>query len=132
MKTQHVLVVLTLTNLVLLVFLLGRSALPAAAQDGLPVLRGSALEIVDAQGNVRASITVNPPEVVDGRAYPESVLLRLKGDPYGGPGVKLDVSSEKAALRLAGGSGAVELRSDRNEHFVRVIDGDGKEQRLGQ
>ena len=132
MKSQHALWALTLVNVVLLVSLLWRSATPVSAQDGSTVLRGSALEIVDAQGNVRASITVNPPEVVDGRAYSESVLLRLKGEPYGGPGVKLDVSSEKAALLLGSGSGAVELRSGRDDHFVRVTDGDGVERRLGR
>jgi hypothetical protein len=133
MKLQHALVVLTLTNLALLLFLLGRSAAPVLAQGALSVLRGGALEIVDAQGVVRASITINPPEVVDGRSYPESVLLRMLGDPRGGPSVKLDVSSAKAALRLADGSeiGAVELRSERAEHFVRVIDAQGQEQRLG-
>jgi hypothetical protein len=134
MKAQHALVLLTLTNLALLLFLLGRTAEPVVAQDGLPVLRGSALEIVDAQGRVRASITVNPPTVVDGQPYPESVLLRMLGDPRGGPSVKLDVSSAKSALRLADGSeiGAVELHSERSEHFVRVIDAQGQEQRLGR
>ena len=77
MKAHHALVLLTLTNLALFVFLLARTAAPVVAQDGLPVLRGSALEIVDAQGRVRASITVNPPTVVDGQSYPESVLLRV-------------------------------------------------------
>ena len=86
---------LTLTNLALLVFLLARTATPVVGQDTLPVLRGSALEIVDAQGRVRASITVNAPTVVDGQSYPESVLLRMLGDPSGGPSVKLDVSSAK-------------------------------------
>jgi hypothetical protein len=133
-KTQHALVLLTLANLALLVFLLAQAAAPAFAQDELQVLRGSALEIVDAQGRVRASITVNPPTVVDGQSYPESVLLRMLGDPRGGPSVKLDVSSAKSALRLADGSeiGAVELRSARAEHVVRIIDGQGEEQRLGR
>jgi hypothetical protein len=128
---QPTLWALTLANAVLLVSLLWRTASPVSAQDGIGVLRGSALEIVDTQGHVRASITVNPPEVVDGRAYPESVLLRLR-DPHGGPGVKLDVSSEKAALRLAGGSGAVELRAGGDDHFVRVTDGQGQQHRLGR
>lgn len=134
MKLQHALVVLTLTNLALLLFLFGRSATPVLAQDRLPVLRGSALEIVDAQGVVRASITINEPTVVDGRSYPESVLLRLRADAHGGPGVKLDVSSEKSGFRLAGGSdgGAVDLRASRDADFVRVTDAQGREQRLGE
>jgi hypothetical protein len=135
MKLQHALVVLTATNVALLLILLGRSAAPVVAQAGpLPVLRGSALEIVDAQGVVRASITINPPEVVDGKSYPESVLLRLRGDGQGGGGVKLDVSSEKAGLRLVGGSegGAVDLRASRDGQLVRVTDAQGREHLLGQ
>lgn len=134
MKLQHALVVLTVTNVALLLFLLGRSATPVLAQHGLPVLRGSALEIVDAQGVVRASITINPPEVVDGQSYPESVLLRLRADAHGGPGVKLDVSSEKSGLLLGSGSerGAVHLRASRDDPFVRVTDAQGRQQQLGQ
>lgn len=55
MKTQRSLILLTLTNLALLGFLLARTAEPVGAQDRPAVLRGSALEIVDAQGRVRAT-----------------------------------------------------------------------------
>jgi hypothetical protein len=132
MNLQRVLVLLTAINLALLAFLLTRTAPVVSAQETLPVLRGSALEIVDSQGRVRASIMVNPPTVVDGQQYPESVLLRMLGDPAGGPAVKLDVSPRSSGLRLADGSGigAVELKSQRSAHAVRVIDEQGREQRL--
>ncbi|MFL5417346.1 MAG: hypothetical protein ACJ78Y_15195 [Myxococcales bacterium] len=57
---------LTAVNLALLVFLLARTH-PAEAHDGAPpVLRGSGLSIVDAQGRVRASIMMQPED----RAHP--------------------------------------------------------------
>ncbi len=59
MKTQQLLVVLTVVNLSLLVYSLAK---PGAvdAQAIAPVLRGRGLEIVDDQGRIRASITVIP------------------------------------------------------------------------
>jgi len=61
----------------------------------LPVIRGRALEIVDDQGKVRASLSVLPedPKVMwKGKPYPETVLLRLMS-PDGRPNVKLGASS---------------------------------------
>jgi len=71
MKTQRLLVVLTLVNLALLIFTLARTR-PASAEVS-PVLRGRALEIVDERGRVRASIGVLPAEAQEH----ETVLLRL-------------------------------------------------------
>jgi len=59
MKTQQLLIALTIVNLGLLVFSLAQPR-SAAAQGVVPVLRGRALEIVDDRGRVRASITVFP------------------------------------------------------------------------
>ena len=129
MKLQRFLLVLTAANLVLLVFLLSRLG-PIEAQGRLPVLRGSALEIIDAQGRVRASIAVNPPVVVDSQAYPESVLLRL-GDVNGGQIVKIDASTRGTGLRLSDGSGgAVALAANVTGNSVRVTAKDGREQLL--
>jgi len=55
MKTPRSLIALTLVNLALLVFTIVQQLRPAFAQGESPVLRGRALEIVDAQGRVRAN-----------------------------------------------------------------------------
>jgi hypothetical protein len=78
MKMQRLLITLSGLNLLLLLFLLGQIR-PAAAQDIAPVLRGRALEIVDQQGRVRASIT----------SYANIVVFRLQ-DVNGKPTVKLE------------------------------------------
>jgi len=96
MKTQRFLLALTVVNMVLLLFLWAQ-ARPAAAENSAPVLRGRALEIVDDQGRVRASITVEPQ--VGTNSYPETVLFRMS-DPNLRPVVKLTASVEGAALGL--------------------------------
>jgi len=59
MKTQQVMIALTLANAGMLLFSLARPR-HAAAQDAAPLLRARALEIVDDQGRVRAEIKVFP------------------------------------------------------------------------
>jgi hypothetical protein len=55
MKTQQLLVTLTVANAGMLVFSLSQPH-RTAAQDVAPVIRGRALEIVDDHGRVRAEI----------------------------------------------------------------------------
>jgi hypothetical protein len=108
MKIQAGLIVLTLLNLALLIFTTAQLRPALAATDPAPVLRGRALEIVDDQGKVRASISVYPAKTQEsGEAYPETVLLRLITE-RGRPSVKLSVSEEFAGLALAGPSGTKE------------------------
>ena len=127
MKVQRLLIALTIVNLVLLVFVLAQIQ-PAIAQGIAPVLRGHALEIIDEQGRVRASITVNPPVTVDSRLYSESVLLRLS-DPRGGPGVKIDVDKDHAGLRLGDGAETgIDVHAKVTGSFVRVTNTDGRTQ----
>ena len=128
MKTQRLAIALTMMNLVLLVFLLAQIR-PATAQGVAPVLRGNALEIVDDAGRVRASISVHPPEIVNSRQYSEAVVLHLF-DPRGGPGIKIDVNKERAALGLADGSetGRVEVHANPRGSFVKVTNADGRTQ----
>jgi len=102
MRTQRRAVVLAAVNLVLLVMLLGQYR-PVAASDIAPVLRGRSLEIVDAQGRVRASIKIEPSTTVDSQNYPEAVVFRLRDGEDAAPGVKLDTSREGAGMSLAGG-----------------------------
>jgi len=90
MQIQRVLAVLTVLNL-------GCSSSAGANASGGGEERrlgaaGSALEIVDNQGRVRASIKLHPED----RAYPETVMFRLI-DQNGRPEVKLGASVDVAA-----------------------------------
>ena len=81
MRTQQVMIALTVANVGMLIFSLAQPH-PTAAQDIAPVLRGRALEIVDDHGRVRAEIKVLPAQptlkMPDGTTgYPETVQLRL-------------------------------------------------------
>ncbi|HET9464277.1 MAG TPA: hypothetical protein VFO71_02005 [Gemmatimonadales bacterium] len=110
MKNQPFLVGLSVVNLVLLAFLLVSHTAPVLAYQRVPVLRGSALEIVDDRGRVRASIKVQPAETFEptGRKYPETVVLRLI-DPRGRPEVKIAASEEGGGLSLVGSSDETRL-----------------------
>ena len=131
MKTQRVAIGLTIVNLVLLIFLVAQIR-SADAQDVAPVLRGRALEIVDAQDQVRAQIVVHGPETVNGKTYPETVLFRM-ATAQRAPLMKLTVSEDGSALGLSDDSqpGGIELRANRNKgNFVKVVNRDGREQTI--
>jgi hypothetical protein len=108
MKSQRLLVVLTVLNLVLLAFLLAQTRVHIGLQgirvwtniDG-SVLRGRALEIVDDQGRARAAITLHPAN--QAASYPETVILRLI-DQNGRPSVKLSTSERGGLLALVSDS----------------------------
>lgn len=130
MKTQRLALILTLLNLVLLLILFAHNYTAVVAKEQLPVLRGRALEIVDSQGRVRASISVEPAVTMNGRTYPETVLLRLT-DPKYGPLVKLEASAAGSALGLSDDAeGGVQLFAKSERNFVRVVDAEGHEQIL--
>ena len=111
MKNQRVLNILTLLNLGILIFVLFHQVGRVEASSPVTVLRGSGLEIVDAQGKVRASIQVAPEGpargadgrvVKDAKIVPETVLFRLIR-PDGRPSVKISTSEQGSALTLGGG-----------------------------
>ena len=108
MNIQRILVVLTLVNLAILVFVLTELRPATAAGEIAPVLRGRALEIVDEQGKVRASIAVYPASTQkNGERNPETVLLRLITE-RGRPSVKIGASEQTAGLAFAGPTGTKE------------------------
>jgi hypothetical protein len=136
MRVERIAVSLTVINLLLLFVLIARQMQPAVAQDPklaaeniAPILRARALEIVDEQHRVRAMIAVMPPSMVDGKAYPETVLLRLI-DPQSGPLVKITAAvdgsglmltddSDRGVLALArDGSGTVKLQGTEGREKV--------------
>lgn len=105
MQTHRLLIVLTAVNLGLLSYQAIQPRLAVASTVDVPgVLRGRALEIVDAQGRIRASISVLPedPKVLwKGKPYPETTLLRLIS-PDGRPNVKLGASRSGSGLVIGG------------------------------
>src|ERR1043165_7209981 len=101
MKTQRLLIVLTLVNLGMLIFILARVRPAVAAVGIVPVLRGRSLEIVDEQGRLRASLSVLPASTSkQGDRYRETVLFRLITE-LGRPSVKIGASEQSAGMSLA-------------------------------
>lgn len=125
MKAQLVAIAVTLINLVILTLVLTQLR-PAHAQQTATVLRAQGLEIVDRQGKIRASITIQPPVVVDGKKYPETVLLRLIA-PNGKPMAKLGGTESGAGLTLIDSSDeGLLLRGDNEGSYIKITQ-NGKE-----
>jgi hypothetical protein len=139
MKNTHALATLTLVNLGMLVFVLSRLTAPVQASGVEEVLRGRALEIVDAQGKVRASISVMPegparrpdglPTEHGDRIFPEAVVLRLIR-PDGRPSVKIATTEQGSGIDLSGGIDPtyMVLSSDGGETSLTLTDKDGHRQ----
>lgn len=138
MNTQRVLIVLTLVNLGILAVLTFSQIRTAQASGSAPVLRGSGLEIVDAQGKVRASIQVapaGPRRFADGsvekngKIFSETVLLRLIR-PDGRPSVKIETSEKGSGLSLGGGVDPtyVVFNVKGGEPSLALTNKDGKQQ----
>ena len=130
MKIQRLLIVLTLVNLALLIFTLAQ-ARPTSA-EGVSVLRGRALEIVDERGRVRASVNVLPAGTQpNGETYPETVLLRLI-TKRGRPSVKIGASEQAAGVSFAGPTNTkdtyVILEAKGTASSLRLRNEDGREQ----
>jgi hypothetical protein len=131
MKIQRLAIVLTLINLVILTLVLAQSR-PTEAQGASQVLRGRALEIVDDQGRVRASLIVQKPDpavaMPGGRAVSETVILRLV-NPNGRPAVKLATSEQGAGLALVADTGPtyVLLKADDATSSLKFTNKAGRE-----
>jgi len=103
MKLSRFLVALTTVNLAILLVTLVQ--LRPHIDEVAPVLRGRALQIVDEQGHVRASIAVLPAQAQpNGEKGAETVLLRLITE-QGRPSVKIGASEESAGAAFVGPSG---------------------------
>jgi hypothetical protein len=132
MKTPRSLIALTAVNLALLLLTVAQQLRPAFAQGELPVLRGRALEIVDGQGRVRASITVLPSsKSPNGEDQAETVLLRLITE-RGRPSVKIGSSEATSGLSFAGPTGTKDtyliLQSKGTTSSLKLRNEDGREQ----
>lgn len=135
MSFQRFGIVLTAVNLGLLMFVLAALAQirpTVTAQDVAPVLRGRALQIVDEQGRVRASLNVLPASIQkNGERSRETVLLRLITE-RGRPSVKIGASEQSAGLALVGPTGTketyVQLGANGTVTSLRLKNEDGREQ----
>ena len=121
-------------NLVLLAFAVAQQFRPVFAQQDLPVLRGRGLEIVDARGRVRASITVLPADKSpSGEEQSETVLLRLITE-RGRPSVKIGASEPTSGLSFAGPTGTrdtyVILQSKGTASSLKLRSENGREKVL--
>jgi hypothetical protein len=133
MKMQRLFIALTLVNLGLLIFLLVQIQ-RVEAESVTPVLRGRALEIVDEQGRVRASIKLHPADpnfkMPDGKTgYPETVMFRLI-DAQGRPEVKLGASEKGGGLGLVGSADSTHilLQAEGAESSLKLVSQDGRKQ----
>jgi hypothetical protein len=131
MKARTGLYALVVLNLVSLCLSFSQLR-PALAQGELPVLRGRALEIVDGQGRVRASISVLPPTgSATGQEQSETVLLRLITE-RGRPTVKIGSSEPSSGLSVAGPTGTRDsylvLQTKGTNSSLKLRNEDGREQ----
>ena len=132
-RFQKLSVALTATNFVLLLgILLGHVPSLAAKTQSAPteVLRGRAIEIVDAKGQVRFSVGIEAPTLEGGKQFPERVLMRISS-PGAGPGVKLVSSAQGTALLLMHNDRpAARIVAQSDSAFMRVVGADGKERTI--
>jgi hypothetical protein len=127
MKTQRIAIVLTVLNLGLLSCLLAQnhSAVAENPPSVPPVLRGRALEIVDDQGRVRASIAVLERS---SRLARSTVVLRLI-DSNARPAVKIVGAEQGAEISLVGDSDTTQvlLGADGPNASLKLMNKDGKQ-----
>lgn len=132
MTAHRSLLMLTAVNCALLLYTVAGPR-PVAADAGAGVLRGTALQIVDTEGRVRASLGILPRSVAaDGTASEETVLLRLI-NAEGQPSVKIGVSPTAAGLSLVGGDDQsyIVVAADGPQSTVKLVGPQGKTTTLG-
>jgi hypothetical protein len=133
MTTHRLSIFLCVVNFGLLIFLLLSHGGPAVARDSTPILRGSALEIVDDGGRVRAAIKVQPAGTHEptGEEYPETVIIRLM-DAEGRPEAKIVSTGEGGAISLVGATDStrVVLAAEKKATSLSLENDDGRQQRI--
>ena len=134
MNARTCIYALVALNVAVLSLLVAQSLRPATAAGELPVLRGRALELVDDQGRVRASISVLPPSGSSSAGdHAETVLLRLITE-QGRPTEKIAASEPTSGLSFAGPTGTKDsyliLQADGTASSLKLRNEDGREQVL--
>ena len=112
---QRFVILLSLVNSALLLFLLMRPA-PTAAEGIAPMLRGEAIELVDTQGKTRARLNVESTgEAVLRLTAPDgSIRVKLGAGADGSGLLLLDHNSEPGFQALAKPAGASLLLTGKN------------------
>ena len=132
MKSQTIGLILTVVNLMIMVFLLAQLQ-PSYARktDSASVLRGTGLEIVDDHGKVRASITVLPDTRNEKGVTPGGIIFRLI-DTYGKPIIKIGADYEGGGMSIVdrADAGYIQLIAREKGNFIRLKNVDGKEKLL--
>ena len=117
MRAQRIAVALTLVNLLVLLVTVAQPrarVLPTSRQAATPVLRGQAVELVDARGQVRSTLKIEPDGQVVFRLLGQDGTIRVKlGAATGGSGlVLLNDATEPGVHIIAGVSGtSLKLRN---------------------
>jgi hypothetical protein len=135
MEGQRALVLLTFVNVALAAATtIAQVRAAAVPNEVAPVVRARALQIVDDEGRVRASIAVLPAKSEEGGARnAETDLLRLITE-RGRPSVKIAASEEGAGISFAGPTGTketyVKLGASGNISSLTLKNEDGRERIL--
>jgi hypothetical protein len=109
MRVQRLAIALTAINLLLLLLAVARTG-SATAQPVAPIVRGRAFELVDARGQVRSRLNVEPTGEVVLRLLDKNGTIRVKlGAAEDGSGlVLLDEATEPAIHIIARRTGTPE------------------------
>ena len=122
MNVQRLVIVLTAVNLILVLIVLvhGRSTV---LQTGGSVLRAEAIELVDAQGEVRAQLNVEPDGEAVFRLRDEQGAIRVKvGASEDGSGLLLLKESTEPGVQILTESSGTSLTltgTDGHQHVIR-------------
>jgi hypothetical protein len=137
MKPQRIAIALTVLNLFVLSYGVLRASSGRSAEVA-PVLRAHALEIVDDQGRVRATIRVFPEsptaKLPDGTTgYPETVLLRLINSK-GAPNVKIAATEDGSVASFVGESNPthIQVLARGANPSLKLVNKNGQEQVIKQ
>ena len=134
MKSNLLLIGITLLNAGLLGMSYIQNHRPASLPGADQILRGRGLQIVDDSGHVRASIQILPQsQQQDGTTTAETVLLRLITE-QGRPSVKIGASEQNTGMTLTGPTGTsrtyVQALAGGSASAVVIKSEDGGERRI--
>jgi hypothetical protein len=120
MRTIRLVVALTVANLAIL--LAGLAHARAAPEVAPPVLRGSALELVDGQGRMRARLNVEAGGEVVFRLMDETGTIRVKlGAGTGGSGLLLANDATEPGIHMIAGADGSRVRIANKDGRERLI-----------
>jgi hypothetical protein len=121
MTGHRITVALTLLNLAILVGA-ASTARPAASAGAAPVLRGSALELVDQRGKARATIRVESTGEVVLRLFDQQGTIRVKlGAGTDGSGLLLNNDATEPGVHLLAKSEGSSVRVTNKDGHQRVV-----------